>query len=96
MPLTVIATLKAKQGREDNLFRELQALVAPTQAEQGCLVYELHRSHEEAGTFMFYEQWADRPVWDAHMQMPHLTAFSAKQGDLAESWSLFVGEKVAG
>ncbi len=28
------------------------------------------------------------------MQTPHLTAFAARQAELAESWELFVGEKV--
>lgn len=96
MPLTVIATLKAKAGREEELFRELHALVAPTHAEAGCLAYEMHRSHDDAGLFMFTESWASRPEWDAHMASPHLAAFGAKQADLAASWTLFVGEKVAG
>ena len=29
------------------------------------------------------------------MKMPHLTAFAAIQPELAESWTLFAGEKVA-
>ena len=96
MALTVIATLKAKPGREADLFADLRSLVAPTQAEAGCLTYDLHRSHEDPGLFMFTESWAGRPAWDAHMGAPHLTAFSARQGDLAQSWTLFVGEKVEG
>lgn len=94
MPLTVNATLKAKDGREEELFRELRALVAPTREEAGCIFYDMHRSHEDPGLFMFTESWASRPEWDAHMASPHLTAFGAKQGDLAASWTLFVGEKV--
>lgn len=96
MPLTVIATLKARDGREEESFRELQVLVEPTRKETGCLIYELHRSHEDSGLFMFTESWASRPEWDTHMQTPHLAAFGAKQDDLAASWTLFVGEKVAG
>lgn len=96
MALTIIATLKAKPGLEEQLFRELRALVEPTHAEKGCLTYEMHRSHEDPGLIMFTESWASRPDWDAHMQSPHLTALRAKQDELAESWTLFVGEKVAG
>lgn len=96
MPLTVIATLKARAGREEELFQQLRALVEPTHAEQGCVTYEMHRSHEDPGLFMFTESWASRPEWDAHMRSPHLTAFGARQDELTESWTLFVGEKVAG
>ena len=96
MPLTVVATLKAKPGREEDLFRELRALVKPTRAEQGCIAYEMHRSLEEPGTFVFTESWQDRPLWEAHMNSPHLASFGAKQDELTESWTLFVGEKVTG
>ena len=95
MPLTVIASLKAKPGQEAALFAELKALVAPTRAEAGCILYEMHRSHENPGWFIFNELWESRPLWDEHMAAPHLTAFSAKQDALVESWELFSGEKAA-
>lgn len=94
MALTVIATLRAKAGLEQTLFEELSSLLAPTRAEAGCVIYDMHRSIDEPGTFMFFEIWESRPHWDAHMQTPHLTAFAARQADLADSWELFVGEKV--
>ena len=93
MPLTVIASLKAKPGQEAALFAELNALVAPTRAEAGCILYEMHRSHENPGWFIFNELWESRPLWDEHMAAPHLTAFSAKQDALVASWELFSGEK---
>lgn len=96
MPLTIIATLKARLGREEELGRELRALVEPTHAEAGCIAYEMHQSQEDQGLYMFTEAWASRPEWDAHMASPHLTAFGAKQDNLCDSWTLFVGDKVAG
>ena len=93
-PLTVIATLKAKKGSEEALHRALQDLVAPTRAEKGCVTYDLHRSHDDPALFIFYETWESRPLWDDHMKTPHLKAFGEKQGELAEHWELFTGEKV--
>ncbi len=95
MPLTVIASLKAKPGKEAALFAALSALVAPTRAEAGCILYEMHRSHEHPGWFIFNELWETRPIWDAHMVTPHLVAFSAMQDDLVDTWELFSGEKAA-
>lgn len=95
MPLTVIASLKAKPGQEAALFSALSALIAPTRAEMGCILYEMHRSHENLGWFIFNELWESRALWDAHMNAPHLVAFSARQDDLLESWELFSGEKAA-
>ncbi|MDT7951462.1 MAG: putative quinol monooxygenase [Acetobacteraceae bacterium] len=93
-PLTVVAKLTAKPGKEDELLPMLQALLAPTHAEPGCINYDLHRSHEQPGTFMFIESWASRELLEAHMKSPHLVEFSDKQGALTESWDLFVGELV--
>ena len=93
-PLTVIAKLKAKKGCEEQLGQVLRSLIEPTRAEKGCINYDLHRSHEDPGLFIFYENWESRPLWEAHMKSPHLVDFSEKQGALTESWELFVSEKV--
>lgn len=91
--LTVIAKLTARNGSEEQLYEELRKPVEPTRAEEGCVNYDLHRSTEEPGTFMFYENWESRELWERHMESPHLQEFSGKQDDLAETWELFVGEK---
>lgn len=94
MTFTVIATLKARRGKEEALFAALHPLLAPTHSEPGCNLYEMHRSHDEPGLFMFVEEWETRPLWEAHMQSPHLEAFAARQEELCDSWTLFTGEKV--
>lgn len=93
-PLTVIAKLTAKPGKEDALLPMLKALVAPTRAEAGCINYELHRSHEHPGTFIFTESWASHEAWEAHKKSTHFVAFDDQQGALTESWDVFVGELV--
>lgn len=92
--LTVVAKLKARSGCEEQLFALLRDLVDPTRAEAGCLAYDLHRSQDEPGTFLFTETWASRPLWEAHMASPHLVAFGERQGNVTDSWDLFTGEKV--
>lgn len=92
--LTVVAKLKARSGCEEQLFALLRDLLGPTRAEAGCLAYDLHRSQDEPGTFLFTETWASRPLWEAHMASPHLVAFGERQGDVTDSWDLFTGEKV--
>ena len=93
-PLTIIAKLKAKDGCEEQLGGMLRGLVGPTRAERGCVTYDLHRSHEDPGLFIFYETWESRPLWEDHMKSPHLVEFGEKQGAVTESWELFVGEKL--
>ena len=52
--LTVIAKLKAWSGAEEKLYEECRKLVVPTLAEEGCRNYDMYRSAEDPGTFMFY------------------------------------------
>ena len=94
--LTVIAKLKAKSGSEDQLFEACRNLIAPTLAEEGCINYDMHRSIEDPGTFMFYENWTTHPLWEQHMQSPHLTEFSSATEGMVDTWELFLGEKVEG
>jgi quinol monooxygenase YgiN len=69
--------MEAKGGREDDLARELQSLVAPTRQEKGCLTYELHRDPDNNKLFMFYEQFADHAALDAHIAAPYFKKFLA-------------------
>ena len=93
-PLTIIAKLKAKPGSEERLYEECRKLIAPTLAEEGCINYDMHRSIEDPGTIMFYENWTTKPLWEQHMETPHLNEFSARTEDMVEVWELFQGEKV--
>lgn len=82
--LTVIAHMRAKPGKEDELRRELTALVEPTSQEEGFVNYDLHESIEQPGTFYLYENWESAEALDAHLAMPHLTRFAGMLDDLLD------------
>jgi quinol monooxygenase YgiN len=70
--LTVIASMRAKPGKEQDLREILEALVEPTMQEAGSVNYDLHQSITDPGVFYFYENWESAEHLDAHMQTPHL------------------------
>ncbi len=80
--LIVIAEMVAKAGKEDELKKQLLALVEPTRKEEGCVQYDLHLSTNEPGRFVFYENWASREMLERHLQSPHLRAFLGRTGEL--------------
>lgn len=82
--LTVVATMRAEQGRTDDLRAALVALLAPTQAEAGCVNYDLQQSVEDPAEFAFHENWESAQHLDDHLGAPHLTAFAARTGDLLD------------
>jgi quinol monooxygenase YgiN len=65
--------MEAATGREEDLARELRALVAPTRQEPGCLAYELHFDPDMPGKFMFYEKFVDQAALDAHVGSAHFS-----------------------
>jgi len=85
-PLTIVATIQALPGHENDVEKALQEVVPPTLAEAGCIQYDLHRDLQKPGLFLFYENWATREEWDAHMESDHLAALKkATEGKLEET-----------
>jgi len=80
--LTVVAEFHAKSGKEDELRKELMALVAPTRAETGCVQYDVHEEQGTPGHFLFYENWTSRPELDAHARSAHLQRLFGIVGEL--------------
>ena len=79
--LTVIAHARAKPGKEAQAREILQALVAPTRLEEGCLDYDLHQSVEDSSLFVFYENWATPAALEAHARSPHIAHFRSISGE---------------
>src|SRR5271154_1116714 len=80
--VTLIVHLRSRDGQELLLEAELRALVAPTRKEEGCLLYELHRSADAPGSFLFYEIWASREAHAAHLRTDHFLRWSARKDAL--------------
>ena len=86
--LTVIATIRARAGKEDEVLEGLRGLIAPTRAEAGCLRYDLHQDDEDPAHFMFHETWASRDSWQTHMKAQHLRDCMSATEDAIETFTL--------
>lgn len=56
----------------------LSELAALTEAEPGCLKFEVLENIENAGRFILWEQWRDASDLAAHFDMPHTKAYLAR------------------
>ena len=59
------------------LLPHIQALVAATRAEDGCIVYAFGEDTNEPGTIRIVERWRDWAALEAHGKAPHIAAWSA-------------------
>lgn len=82
--LTIVAHIHANPAQVDLVRTELEALIAITRGEAGCIRYDLHTDNEDPVHFMFYETWESRELWQQHMSAPHLSAYlAATEGAVA-------------
>lgn len=74
----IVAEVHAKLGAEDELRRDLTAVVEPSRNEPSCLRYELLRDQSDPGRFVFVEHWASRGAQQKHHnEGPHIRHFEA-------------------
>jgi quinol monooxygenase YgiN len=81
---SVFATIKARNGREDEVREALLALISPTRAEEGCINYDLHQSESDPRIFIFYENWRSRRDLDEHLRKAHIQDFLERAEALLE------------
>jgi quinol monooxygenase YgiN len=92
--LIVIATAKAKPGKEAELEQALLEVAAPTRAQPGSVAFSLYRA---AGTLVGFERWASAADHDRHLQGAHVSRLMQRMASLlAEPPSIVSYEVVDG
>ena len=83
--LIVIATAKARPGKERELEQALRAVAKPTRAQPGCVGFGLFRLADDPALITGYERWASAADHQRHLQGAHVqTLMSAMANVLAE------------
>ena len=80
--VVVVATIKAREGREEDLRAGLEELASSTHAEAGCLTYALHREAADPSVFVLVEHWTSQVALDAHFQQPYVLAVGKQAAEL--------------
>ena len=94
--LTVVAQIKAKPGKEDQVRQELLSLVAPSRKDAGCLNYDLHQALDNPTLFLFHENWTSEALLEQHLQKPDLQAVLARLGQMVvESPQITLWKQIA-
>ena len=94
--VTVVATVRARPGKEAELIRATEVLVPRVRQEAGNLLCQAHRGIEEPGLLVFYEIFESAAALDAHKATPHVKQWAMDVGSLtAEPVELKVLEALA-
>jgi len=82
--IVVVATFRAREGREQELRSTLQGLVPVTREEPGFVQYDLHVAEDDPASFLFYERWESDEALQEHLSSPHIGSVFALVGELCD------------
>lgn len=94
-PLTIVARIEAKKDSVDLVKAELLKLIKPTRQEKGCLQYDLHQDNDNHEVFLFYENWENRELWQAHMNNEHLKEYMQATDGAVENFTVSEMSQIA-
>ena len=80
--VNIIALMKPKEGKADELKKSLLALVKPTHSEEGCIAYSVYE--EQNGSLFLHEVWRSQTDLDKHLKKEYLVGFVNKMDSLLD------------
>lgn len=66
MPVTVIATFDARDGRRDDVLKAVMDVADQVRSEPGCLTWAPHTAGKNS--ILIVESWANRDALTTHSQ----------------------------
>lgn len=83
--LRVVARVKARPNKVNELLSVLSFLVEPTRKEPGCLSYELMQNNEDPTDFTLIEEWQSNTALESHFATKHFKDALVKLANLVAS-----------
>jgi len=83
--LRVVARVKARPNKVNELLSVLSSLVEPTRKEPGCLSYELMQNNEDPTDFTLIEEWQSNTALESHFATKHFKDALVKLPNLVAS-----------
>lgn len=71
MSYAVVATYVSKPDQVEALAGHLQAMLEPTNAEDGCRLYSVVNANDDPATFILFELYQDEEAFKAHAASEH-------------------------
>lgn len=87
--LTIVAHIRANPNKIDLVRSELEKLIPITRAEEGCIQYDLHQDNADPASFLFYENWESRELWQSHMGNKHLKDYMTATDGAVDEFTFF-------
>jgi quinol monooxygenase YgiN len=77
MTVIIAGTVRVPPANLAGLKPHMEAMLAASRAEDGCLTYSYAEDVIEAGLIRVFEAWRDQACLDAHFKAPHMATWRA-------------------
>ncbi|MCD6433327.1 MAG: antibiotic biosynthesis monooxygenase [Sulfurimonas sp.] len=77
MTITKRVTFIAKEDSVEKMKELLTAMVVPSKAEDGCLLYDIYQYENNPRKFMAVETWRDEEALDGHKASEHYAIYKS-------------------
>ena len=78
----ILATARAKRGKEAELESALRECAGPTRQQPGCVQFFLLRAENDRSTIVGYERWASDADHQQHLKGPHIQRLMSRMADI--------------
>jgi quinol monooxygenase YgiN len=78
----ITAKVFLKPEKVADFIEAAKAMIDSSNAEPGCLSYQLYQNPYDPAQFIFVETWKDQEAIDIHFAMPYFIAF----GPIIQDW----------
>jgi len=88
MAITKNVFFVAKDDSINELKSLLETMVKASQAEEGCLLYNIYQTDNDPKTFVVIETWENESALDGHKNSKHYKHYKANfEPFVANKWS---------
>ena len=74
--IVVAGTATIKPGNLEEAVAQAQRMIAATEAEAGCLSYQIYVHPTDHSNFFIFEEWQTEEALYLHFQTEHMKVFS--------------------
>lgn len=85
MNVIVAGTVRVPPANLDALRPHMDAMLAASRAEDGCIVYSYAVDVQDPGLIRVFEAWRDEPALRAHFETAHMATWRAAGAELGVS-----------
>ncbi len=74
--IVIAGKAMAKAGMEAEVIEAIRVMCEASEAEDGCITYQIYQHPEKPTEFFIFEEWENQTALEKHFQTSHMQVFN--------------------